>query len=342
MEAAASPRVGDSTPVTRPAWGRSIVAGVAAVTIGPLVAFGFGMVVRALLVPTPVTDVGPVTVFGAWPHAGLWPVLGVVLMFGIWLVDAAVRQRVFGTIADADVSLWACVVSAFLTPGVWLLNGHSHVLAFSLIVGPVFLRWRSTAPGVAIWQGGTRAGLVRWRLLLLAGAAIAGVLAFMYVARAPVLNVPDYGGTLSWGSQGGLPLSAHTQGVAPLSGFAGKAPRALTYKMYLQNNGGLPITITGLTAHVSGHILRFRAVGISDRHLGVGDQATVAVRMALGTCASPRPGPSVSALTGVTVSYDIVGGLIHHNEVLKPANGVQLLCPSRSTPPTDALLLNVG
>ncbi len=344
MEAAAAPRVGDSTPVRRPAWGRSIIAGVAAVTIGPLVAIAFGLVVRALLVPAPVSNAGPVDVFGAWPRAGLWPVLGVLLLFGIWLVDAAVRQRVFGTIADADVTLWACVVSALITPGAWLLNGNRSVLVFSLVVGPVFLRWRSSAPGVAIWHGGTRAGLVRWRVLLLVGAAIAGGVAFVVVARAPVLNVPALGGSLSWGPRTGVPLSTaqYAQGVAPLSSYSGKtAPRVLTYRMPLENNGGLPIVITGLAAHVSGHILRLRAVAVADSHLSVGEQTTVAVRMSLGTCASPR-GPSVSAVTAITVSYDVARGLIHRSEVIKPAGGVQLLCPSSSTPPTEALLLNVG
>ena len=327
----------------RPSWGRSIVAGMAAVTIGPLVAAALGLTVRALVSPTP-SSTGSFTLMGAWPDSAFWGVIVLLLFFTMWLVDAAVRRQVFGMIADADVSLWACVVSALIMPSAWLLDGSRFSLAWSLIAGPVFLRWRSTAPGVEIWKGGTRAGLVRWRVLVLSGAVAVGLVALVVVARAPALAIPPDGGSLSWGSVGGVPLAAsHPQNVAPLSAYSGKkVPRALTYRVVLQNNGSLPITITTLTAHVTGHILRLRGVSVSDTHLGVGDQATVAVRMALGSCASPRPGPSVSVLTGIGVRYSTVRGLIHRSEVLKPASGVQLLCPSRATPPNDALLLNVG
>ncbi len=103
-----------------------------------------------------------------------------------------------------------------------------------------------------------------------------------------------------------------------------------------------PIGSAGLTAHVTGHILRVRGVSVSDSHLGVGDQATVAVRMALGSCSAGRPGPSVSVLRGIGVQYSTVRGLMHRSEVLKPASGLQLLCPSKATPRADVLLLNVG
>lgn len=337
-------------------------------TVGPL----FGMVVilaaRALLdglEPAPGAQPVVSNILGAvaLPGGQLFPLI-VLLCAG--LVDAAVRRRLFGMIANAEISYGACFASVLIAPGLWALFVHSPTILWSVAVGTVFLRWRSVTPAVAIWKGGNRRALVQWRLLVFGSVTVCGLALIPVAAAAPSVLVPTaypYGlpDAYVYAHSGTAYLGAWGPQMGYLDQLAAPDPTGavpdFVYQVNVTNGGVLPITLTGATATIAGHALAVRSVRFSppnssgsyptvqltSTHLGMGASTSVLVNLAPLTCArSHRFGPAMTEVTQIHLSYQLADGLISHTETMVLPNPLELLCPSDSTPIGHAILLNAG
>jgi hypothetical protein len=352
----------------RPEWRRAIAGALASMTVGPL----FGMVVilavRALidgLEPAPGAQPVVSHILGAvaLPGGQLIPLI-VLLCAG--LVDAAVRRRLFGMIANAEISYGACFASVLIAPGLWSIFTQSPSILWSVAVGPMFLRWRSVTPAVAIWKGASRRMLVQWRLLVFGSVTICGLALIPVVAAAPsvlVLTGSPYGLPVAYVSahSGTAYLGAWGRQMGYLSQLTAPNPTGavpdFVYEVNVTNGGVLPITLTGATARITGHALAVRSVRFSPPnssgnyptvqltsvHLGMGASTTVLVNLSPLTCARPhRSGPAMTTVSQIHLSYQLAAGLISHTETMVLPSPLELLCPSDSTPIRHAILMNAG
>lgn len=353
----------NTAPPPRPSWPRSIAGGLVALTVGPLMGMVVILAVRAILdgvqpVPGPVPAGDNVLGAVSLPGGQLIPLL---VLLAAAMIDAAVRRRAFGMIADAEVSYGACLASVIVAPGVWALAGTGPPIVWSIAVCPLFLRWRSTTPAIAIWRGASRSNLIRRRLLVAGCVVICGVALIPVVAAAssvivPASTFPDQpavytnGGSTSMGSGAEYLDTIELPRTAPVTD--------LTFEVPITNGGVLPITITGASATLTGHALAVRSVALSPvtwgngsatpptvtlLHLGRGAGAAILVHLTPLTCArAHRYGPSLTRVTQVRVAYQVADGLLSHTSTVVLPHPLELLCPSGATPIGRALLLNVG
>ncbi len=320
-----------------------MIAAWCALVLGPLV--GLAIVFVSVEVSAAVwgwpTDASETS--GLWeilPRiGGVWDIVS-PLVFGLaWYADAAVRRWVFRRLAWAELSLSAALVSTVVAPGLWLIDpapglhtsGHG-VWLWPLIVGPVFLRWRSHRS-----DAGRRLRPRIWVTAALCLLTVAGVACGVVLAGQAHLTPPLYASIgLSRSGDGGY--AVRSAQPLPLETLVGHRSLPLTayYDFTLGNSSPIPITITGASATPTGPVIAVREIkflsglgnagGRARSSIALKRDEDIHVRVVLQLRACPaHSGGARSSIPRIALHYTALGR--PGTTTLVPSSRLTLSCP---------------
>jgi hypothetical protein len=265
----------------------------------------------------------------------VWGALDPVVFGVAWYADARVRRWVFRRLAGADVSMTAALISTVLAPGLWLVDASIGIHGngawlWSIVVGPVFLRWHARRS-----EDARRPRVRRPVAALLCGLIAAGAVSAVALAGQSHLAASFEGVGLN-PSSGGYDI--HDASALPLKTLAGRnqLPQTAYFDFELGNNSPLTLTITGATAAHTGPAISSARTeflpsdGTSGGHsvasitVARGDPVTVRVVLGLRACPAGSRG-EVSTVSAIKIRSTALQ--LSRTVTVTPRYPLRLTCP---------------